>query len=142
MQAFNYVYINFIWCYSVCIISILNPICATILFLTHGISHRKCCTIKKDCMWEVFNLYCIIIPSCNLSVCTQGLKTYFHTSSFFLSPFHALAISILPSKYHSQMTNPSIFQITSMTSCRYCHFALHAYLKTTHVYYSPIEKCP
>ena len=35
------------------------------------------------------------------------------------------------------MTKPLIFQTASMTLCsrRYFHFALHAYLKATHVYY-------
>ena len=35
--------------------------------------------------------------------------------------------------YQSRMTNPSIFQIASIMSSRYCHFAQHAYLKITHV---------
>ena len=34
---------------------------------------------------------------------------------------------------------PIIFQIAPMTVHRFCHFALHAYLKTTHVYYSCIK---
>ena len=51
---------------------------------------------------------------------------------FFFS--HAPTAPILPSKYASQLLNYSIIQIAHMTSHRYYHFGLHAYLKK-HVYY-------
>ena len=44
-------------------------------------------------------------------------------------------VSILPQKYQSQITNPLIFLTAWMMSHRYCYFAQHAYLKTTHAYY-------
>ena len=56
----------------------------------------------------------------------------------FFSFSHSLIVSILPSKYQSQMTYPLIFQTVCMTPCRYYHFTQNAYLKTTHVYYLDI----
>ena len=83
------------------------------------------------------------LPSYSMYTCFEDrLRLSFH------SPSRCPTVSILLSKYHSQMTIPFIFQIARMMSYRYCHFALHAYLKTTHVchplsflQYSFIELC-
>ena len=48
---------------------------------------------------------------------------------------HHLTVSILSLKCQSQITKPLIYQTACMMSLRYWHFTLHAYLRTTHVYY-------
>ena len=50
------------------------------------------------------------------------MKAFFKTTSHFLSLSYAPTVSVLPSKYRSQLSNPSFFRNTLMAPYRYCHF--------------------
>ena len=70
---------------------------------------------------------------CLHTICTHVFEDLLHHFFLFHCLYHVQTVSILPWKYQSQMTNHSIFQTAHMTLCRYFHFTLHGYLKTTHV---------
>ena len=64
---------------------------------------------------------------CQNTYTSNSLSNYVY--SLLWSTSQSLTVSILPSKYLSQMTNPFIFQTTCMMSHKYCHFAQHACAK-------------
>ena len=56
------------------------------------------------------------------NLCTYILKAFFKSSSLFLYLSYAPTVSVLHSKYRSQISNPSFFQNAIKEPQRYFHF--------------------
>ena len=115
-------------------------------FLTRAVYLSICLSVCLYIRLSVFNSTQLNKPMDNkvFSVCfcffapllyVQTLRKLFLRLDFLSFSFPPSCTNSLcpPSKYWSQMSNPSIFQIARMTSHWYCHFTLHAYLKNTSI---------